>query len=79
MKKLKLSELTKNSLSQKGLKNVIGGTCSCACAYEGTPNGSTTDQNGTANANGGKRSPGTGPRVDFPEADVACDFGIWSW
>ncbi len=62
MKKLKLSELTKNALSQKGLKNVIGGLCGCACAYEGTPGGSSISANRSANNAGGKESPGDGPQ-----------------
>ncbi len=66
MKKLKLSELTKNALSQKGLKNVIGGTCGCACAYEGRPGGSTTSANRSANGAGGKHSPG----IEQKEEDV---------
>ncbi len=68
MKKLKLSELTKNALSQKGLKNVKGGVCACGCRYEGTPGGSSTTANGQANRNGGGlETPSIGPISWFIE------------
>ncbi|MCI1779800.1 MAG: TIGR04149 family rSAM-modified RiPP [Bacteroidales bacterium] len=59
MKKLKLTNLENNNLSEKEMNNLRGGTsCGCACAYEGTPGGSNTSDNYNANNAEGKHSPG---------------------
>ncbi|MCI1779798.1 MAG: TIGR04149 family rSAM-modified RiPP [Bacteroidales bacterium] len=54
MKKLKLTNLENNNLSEKEMNNLRGGNaCGCGCKYEGTPGGSTIEANGQANSDGG--------------------------
>lgn len=57
MKDLKLNNLSKNKLEKKELNNARGGQlCGCGCYYSGS-GGSSSNDNGCANADGGMRSP----------------------
>lgn len=50
--KLKLNNLSKSVLNNREMKEVKGGrSCSCSCAYEGKPGGSSTSDNRQANFN----------------------------
>ena len=68
LKKLKLDQLSKVELVKKEMYNLSGGhcggghtSCGCACYYEGTPGGSSTWDNLSANLNGGIVSSTYGP------------------
>lgn len=58
MKSLKLNRINKSQLNKEQMSNVYGGSqvCGCGCCYSGS-GGSSTDDNGMANANDGLRSP----------------------
>ncbi len=61
MKSLKLNQIEKETLSARELQQIKGGydwICSCSCFYEGTEGGSSTRDNGHANAriSGGRHS-----------------------
>lgn len=50
LKKIKLNNLAMQELSKATMDLILGGTCcTCPCAYEGKPGGSTTAQNFSAN------------------------------
>jgi natural product precursor len=58
MKKIKLNTLESQNLSNKEMNRVRGGedvACCCACAYANN-GGSSTNDNGCANAKEGKKS-----------------------
>lgn len=57
MKNLKMNVAEENLLGNKEMSAVIGGSCGCGCYYEGN-GGSSTADNSSANAAGGKHSPG---------------------
>lgn len=68
-KRLKLNKLSGDALAQRQMKGIKGGTlCQCACAYA-NKGGSSTQDNGTANRNEGKRSPDGGD-VFLPDIEV---------
>lgn len=51
-KKLKLNALSEMMLKDKEMCFIMGGRfCSCSCAYEGTPGGSSSANNKEANYN----------------------------
>ena len=52
---LKLTSLSKGALGAREMRNLVGGNV-CGCACNGS---SSTQDNGTANHAGGKRSKGT--------------------
>jgi natural product precursor len=50
LSKILLSKLEEKELTQREMKKITGGkSCSCGCCYEGSPGGSTTEDNGGAN------------------------------
>ena len=58
MNTLKLNNLESSSLSKKEMNLINGGdarVCVCACQFEGTPGGSSTQDNKMANYNLGPR------------------------
>jgi len=60
MKNLKLNALNKKQLNKREMNTILGGgTCGCGCAYADN-GGSSTNDNGSANAAGGLVSPGGG-------------------
>ena len=68
MKKLNLSTLNSDRLTELELKEVRGGKmatngCGCACKYA-NQGGSSTSGNGNANHKGGKYSPGMVQETD---------------
>lgn len=70
LQKIKLNKLAENSLANREMKELIGGaSCQCSCCYAGTPNGSSTHDNGNANAAHGYRSP-CDPTIELPEIIV---------
>lgn len=63
LSKIKLSSLAQKELSEKEQNLLVGaGSCptdcgTCGCIWEGTPGGSSTKDNGNANAAGHLYSP----------------------
>jgi natural product precursor len=57
MKKFNLSGLERSNVSRKQMNRLRGGyevgDCTCGCLYEGQPGGSTLQDNGDANYDGG--------------------------
>lgn len=51
IKRFKLNALCSEGLQQKEMNAIVGGEfiCGCGCLYEGTPGGSTTAANQSAN------------------------------
>jgi natural product precursor len=59
MKKIKLNTLAQNALKEKEMNHVRGvADCWCGCYYQGTPGGSSTSANDSANRAGGLWIPG---------------------
>lgn len=53
LQKIKLNNLAENSLANREMKQLMGGaTCQCSCHYAGS-GGSSTRDNGNANAEHG--------------------------
>jgi natural product precursor len=69
MKKLKLNRLSDQSLAEKQMNSLMGGSgincgCYCGCCYE-NQGGSTTQDNGRANQAGGLYSDCGIPTLHF--------------
>jgi len=59
MKNLKLNQLAQQNLSNKEMNAIRGGkSCCCGCNYAGTPGGSSTQANLSANLADALSSPG---------------------
>lgn len=55
--KNKLNILAENSLANREMRGIKGGAnCQCSCCYAGQPGGSSTTDNGNANAAHGHHS-----------------------
>ena len=71
MESLKLFKLEGNHLKSMEMDFLKGGAaedkCCCGCIYAGTPGGSSSSDNGSANTKGGLVSPGC---VNLPEVVI---------
>lgn len=76
IKKIKLNKLADNSLAQREMKGIKGGACcSCGCFYA-NQGGSSTQDNGVANAKHCYSSPIPPGRGDTPiELDEVIVIG----
>jgi natural product precursor len=71
MKSLKLNQLNEKTLSEKEMKNTLGGgCCGCGCLYENS-GGSSTSSNKSANGKGGLCSD-----VNYW---IKCDDRLWKY
>ncbi|MDR2651895.1 MAG: TIGR04149 family rSAM-modified RiPP [Prevotellaceae bacterium] len=70
MKSIKLNKLAKNTMEEKEMHHIKGGHpgCSCSCYYEGN-GGSSVNDNGMANYEGGLNSPIGKIRFSIPPLD----------
>ena len=70
IKDLKLNKLSDDALAQRQLQTLKGGDirCQCACAYV-NHGGSSTQDNGLANRDSGKRSP-QGGTYFLPDVEI---------
>lgn len=69
LEEIKLNNLAKNSLANREMRDLKGGkSCQCSCCYAGSGGSSTTD-NGNANATNGYHST-CDPHIELEDLEV---------
>lgn len=79
LRKIRLQQLEKDRISSFSMNQLIGGhdDCTCGCIYYGTPGGSQTASNNSANTAYGLHTPGYDPCTCSNEKELARLISFW--